>query len=147
MRDLLVIIWRITDKEESRVQSCLLTNLAVADLLMGVGVYLLTIAVIDVRWQGEYFNHDVEWRSGIGCQIVGVLSVLSSEVSVPILTIITVDRFICIIFPFKFKRVTYRSPLFTCTRVWVFGKVVVNLLQENTFNVYKCKFQGIYVAG
>ena len=75
-----------------------------------MGVYLLTIAIMDVRWQGENFKHDVEWRSGMGCQIVGALSMLSSEVSVLILTIITVDRFTSIVFPFKFKRVTYRSP-------------------------------------
>ena len=45
--NLLVIIWRTVDKEENRVQSCLLTNLAAADLLMGV--YLLTIAIMDLR--------------------------------------------------------------------------------------------------
>ena len=77
--NLLVIIWRIIDREENRVQSFLLTNLAVADLLMGL--YLLTIAIMDVRWRGVYFRHDINWRSGLGCQIVGVLSMLSSEVS------------------------------------------------------------------
>ena len=120
--NLLVIIWRALDKEENRVQSFLLTNLAVADLLMGV--YLLTIAIMDLRWQGEYFKHDIEWRSGIGCRIAGVLSMLSSEVSVLILTIITLDRLICIVFPFKFKRLTYRAAVFACTGVWTFGVVV-----------------------
>ena len=131
--NLLVIIWRAIDKEESRVQSCLLTNLAIADLLMGV--YLLTIAIMDVRWQGEYFKHDMEWRSGLGCQIVGVLSMLSSEVSVLILTVITMDRFICIIFPFKFKGLTYRSAVFTCTGVWVFG-IVISVIPITGINYF-----------
>ena len=120
--NLLVIIWRAVDKEENRVQSFLLTNLAGADLLMGV--YLLTIAIMDLRWQGEYFKHDIEWRSGMGCQIAGVLSMLSSEVSVLILTIITIDRLICIVFPFKFKRLTYKAAVFACIGVWIFGVVI-----------------------
>ena len=120
--NLLVIIWRIIDREENRVQSFLLTNLAVADLLMGV--YLLTIAIMDVRWRGVYFRHDINWRSGLGCQIVGVLSMLSSEVSVLILTIITMDRLLCIVFPFKFKRVTIKTASFVCLVVWIFGVVI-----------------------
>ena len=131
--NLLVIIWRIIDKEENRVHSFLLTNLAVADMFMGV--YLLTIAIMDARWQGEYFKHDMEWRSGIGCQIVGVLSMLSSEVSVLILTVITMDRFICIIFPFKFKRLTYRSAVCTCTGVWIFG-IVISVIPVTGINYF-----------
>ena len=120
--NLAVIIWRIIDKEENRVQSFLLTNLAFADMFMGV--YLLAIAIMDARWQGEYFKHDHEWRSGWGCRTIGILSMLSSEVSVLILTIITMDRFIAIVFPFKFKRLTIRSAVFTCTGVWIFGIVI-----------------------
>ena len=120
--NLFVIIWRIIDKEENRVHSLLLTNLAVADMLMGV--YLLTIAILDVTWRGEYFKHDIDWRSGLGCQIVGVLSMLSSEVSVLILTIITMDRFLCIVYPFKFKRLTFKTASFACIGVWNFGAVI-----------------------
>ena len=120
--NLLVIIWRIIDKEEKRVNSFLLTNLAVADMLMGV--YMLTIAIMDLRWRGEYFMHDIQWRSGIGCQIAGALSMLSSEVSVLILTIITLDRLISIVFPFKFKRLTYKSVVFSCIGVWIFGVII-----------------------
>ena len=120
--NLFVIIWRIIDKEENRVHSFLLTNLAVADMLMGV--YLLTIAIMDVRWQGEYFKHDIEWRSGEGCQIAGALSMLSSEVSVLILTIITLDRLISIVFAFKFERLSYKAAVFACIGVWIFGVVI-----------------------
>ena len=120
--NLLVIIWRTIDKEENRTHSFLLTNLAFADLLMGV--YLLTIAIMDLRWQGEYFKHDIKWRSGFGCQITGALSMLSSEVSVLILTIITLDRLVCIVFPFRFKRLTYKAAVCSCMGVWLFGAVI-----------------------
>ena len=120
--NLLVILWRVIDREENRVHSFLLTNLAFADLLMGL--YLLTIAIMDLRWQGVYFKHDIKWRSGLGCQITGALSMLSSEVSVLILTMITIDRLVCIVFPFRFKRLTYRAAVFSCIGVWLFGAVI-----------------------
>lgn len=120
--NLFVIVWRLIDKEESRVQSFLLTNLAIADLFMGV--YLLIIAIVDARWQGEYFKHDIAWRLGIGCKIAGILSMLSSEVSVLILTIITVDRLMCIVFPFKFHRLSYKRALIICACTWLFGVLI-----------------------
>ena len=115
------------------MHSFLLTNLAASDLLMGV--YLLTIAVMDLRWKGEYFKHDVAWRSGIGCQAAGALSMLSSEVSVLMLTIITLDRLICIVFPFKFNRITYKEAVFVCVGVWIFGVVIslIPILASATF--------------
>lgn len=79
---------------------------------------------MDVKWQGQYFKHDIKWRSGLGCQITGALSMLSSEVSVLILTMITLDRLICIVFPFRFKRLTYRAAVFGCIGVWIFGTVI-----------------------
>ena len=131
--NLLVIIWRAIDKEENRTHSFLLTNLAFADLFMGV--YMLTIAVMDLRWRGEYFKHDVKWRSGLGCQITGALSMLSSEVSVLILTIITLDRLVCIVFPFKFKRLTYKAAVLICIGVWVFG-FVISLIPISGINYF-----------
>lgn len=76
--NLFVIIWRLVYNEDSKIQSCLFTNLAVSDFLMGV--YLIIIAVQNTRWQGEYFKYDVIWRASTLCQITGALSMLSSEV-------------------------------------------------------------------
>jgi len=90
---------------------------------------------MDVKWRGEYFKHDINWRSGLGCQIVGVLSMLSSEVSVLILTIITMDRFICIVFPFKFKRLTFKTASFACIGAWVFG-VVISVIPVAGFDYF-----------
>lgn len=122
--NIFVIGWRIFSRNtrDSQVHTLLLTNLAVADFLMGV--YLLIIAVMDVKWKGEYFKHDITWRSGIGCQITGMISMLSSETSVIFLTIVTADRLICIVFPFTFKRLTRRKTFWICACVWLFGLVI-----------------------
>ena len=70
--NLLVILMRVVVKEDNKVHSFLLKNLAMSDLLMGI--YLLIIAMKDVQWQGVYFAHDYKWRSGVPCTVTGVLS-------------------------------------------------------------------------
>ena len=109
-------------REDNRVHSFLLTNLAVADFLMGL--YLLIIAIKDTQWQGEYFKHDFTWRTGQLCQFAGVLSMVSSEVSVAMLTIITADRLVCIVFPFRFRRLSLRRVYLLCATVWLLGIVI-----------------------
>ena len=117
--NLLVILMRVIVKEDNKVHSFLLTNLAMSDLLMGI--YLLIIAMKDLQWQGVYFAHDYKWRSGVPCAVTGVLSMLSSEVSVLMLTVITTDRLICIVFPFKVRRMNRSVALAVVGGVWVFG--------------------------
>ena len=118
----MVISWRTKDKLQNREQSLLVMNLAVADFLMGV--YLLIIAVMDARWAGEYFKHDIAWRSGIGCKFVGILSMLSSEVSVMILSIITAVRYVSVVYSFKAKRVSRKRAAILCTIAWVLGILI-----------------------
>ncbi|XP_044177267.1 G-protein coupled receptor GRL101-like isoform X3 [Acropora millepora] len=120
--NLIVILMRVVTKEDNNVQSVLLTNLAISDLLMGI--YLLIIAIKDVQWQGEYFLHDFRWRSGVPCALTGVLSMISSEVSVLMLTVLTTDRLICIVFPFKVKRMNRSVAYAVVGGVWVVGTML-----------------------
>ncbi|KXJ26830.1 G-protein coupled receptor GRL101 [Exaiptasia diaphana] len=107
------------NRSKSNVQSLLLRNLALADFLMGI--YLLFIAIQDAKWKGEYVDHDVEWRSGVSCQIAGAISTLSSEVSVLMLVVLTADRFSTIVFDFKGKRLNLKTARFVCFFVWIIG--------------------------
>jgi len=120
--NLFVILMRVIVKEDNKVHSFLLTNLAISDLLMGV--YLLIIAFQDVQWQGEYFKHDIDWRTGKMCEYTGVLSMISSEVSVLMLTLITTDRLICIVFPFKVRRINRKFAYIFVAGIWVFGTLI-----------------------
>ena len=120
--NLFVILMRVIVKEDNKIHSFLLTNLAISDLLMGI--YLLIIAVKDVQWQGEYFKHDINWRSGVTCALTGVLSMLSSEVSVLMLTLITTDRLICIVFPFKMRRMNRGNAYIIVAVIWIFGTLL-----------------------
>lgn len=99
-----VIFTRLRTKHQSTtssVQSTMITNLAVSDFLMGI--YMMIIAVMDIYIGDSYFweGRTEEWRKSKTCQIAGFISVLSSEASVFLITFISVDRFICIVFPFS----------------------------------------------
>ncbi|XP_072038159.1 uncharacterized protein [Amphiura filiformis] len=94
--NIVVFIWgcekmKSKSADEKQVkQVVFITNLALADLLMGV--YLIVIASVD-QYYSEYFpsfaNH---WRKSELCKFAGFLSVLSSEASLLFLTLIAVDR-------------------------------------------------------
>ena len=53
--NLAVIAWRLIRRDDHPVQTCLLTNLAVSDFLMGV--YLMIVAIQDQIWAGIIFDH------------------------------------------------------------------------------------------
>ena len=117
--NLFVVVWRLFVNEDNRVNSLLLSSLAVSDFLMGV--YLLIIAIKDAEWRGEYFLHDLQWRASFLCQCAGILSMLSSEVSVIMLTIMTSDRLVSIVFPFTFKSLSLKKARVVCVLGWIVG--------------------------
>ncbi|XP_077989864.1 uncharacterized protein LOC144444325 [Glandiceps talaboti] len=120
--NIFVIIWRIKKNDLKNVPNLLIWNLGVADLLMGI--YLLIIASADMYYRGEYIQYDDFWRSSPLCSFAGFLSTLSSEVSVFTLTVMTIDRFVIIVFPFK----CIRLKLKTCTFLIIVGWIVVAVI-------------------
>ena len=57
--NLAVIAWRLIRRDDHPVQTCLLTNLAASDFLMGV--YLMILAILDQVWAGKYFLPAILW--------------------------------------------------------------------------------------
>ena len=89
---------RSNKKGSNKVQTLLISHLALSDLLMGVNMLLL--AVGDVYY-GEYFpSYSHTWRQGFACKLAGFLSILSSEGSVFFITLISIDRLLGIKYPF-----------------------------------------------
>ena len=135
--NLVVIIWRSVSKDHNRVSSFLLVNLAIADLLMGV--YMLIIAYKDRQWDGVYFKHDISWRASDLCIFAGVLSTISSEVSVLTLTVITLERLICIVFQFKFQRWSVKEAARIMSAVWILVLIIslMPLFNDSYFHDYQ----------
>ena len=91
-------------------------HLCVADFLMGV--YLSEIGVADRLYLGTYLWEDRAWRHSAACKAAGFFSLLSSEASVFIICLITLDRFLVLRFPFSSLRFQGRSAHVTCAVTW-----------------------------
>ncbi|CAH3153226.1 unnamed protein product [Pocillopora meandrina] len=114
-----VITWRVIFKEKNVVQSIMLLHLAVSDGLMGI--YLISLGTKDLLWRGQYYLHDFQWRSGLSCQIIGAISLLSSEVSVMMMTLISADRLKNIVFPYQGASLKPKATHILCIIIWAVG--------------------------
>ena len=109
-------------QNKNKIQTFLLSNLAMSDLLMGI--YMLLIASADIYF-GNYFPMQAEaWRSGVTCRIAGALSVLSSEASVFFVTLISIDRFIHIRYPYSRRKLGKRSSIILAVLVWFISLIL-----------------------
>ncbi|XP_071491814.1 uncharacterized protein [Diadema antillarum] len=134
----LVITMRMRSKPSTtvaKVQASLIINLALSDFLMGV--YMVLLAIMDIYIGESYFweGRSEEWRSSAVCQLTGFISMVSSEASVFLLTLISMDRFVCIIFPFSQKRLDENSVKVAISLVWIAAIFlsVVAVLLNNVF--------------
>ena len=94
-----------------------MANLAASDVLMGI--YMIIIAGVDVHFRGEYEENRTWWKDSELCTIAGFLATLSGEMSVAILTLITVDRFIAICLSFQMSRLTIKQLTIVQCFIWV----------------------------
>ena len=120
-----------------KVQDLFLSNLALSDLLMGI--YMLVIALADIYF-GEFFPMYAEqWRSSTICRVTGAIAIISSEASVFFVTLISIDRFINIIFPFsqfKFKRQSTKITILSAWLIAFILGVIPSALAGRNFRFY-----------
>ncbi|XP_015119658.1 lutropin-choriogonadotropic hormone receptor [Diachasma alloeum] len=85
-----VVFVIVFSRSKLDVPRFLVCNLAAADFFMGI--YLGFLAVVDASTLGEFRKYAIPWQMSVGCQIAGFLGVLSSELSVYTLAVITLER-------------------------------------------------------
>lgn len=85
-----VVFVLIFSRSKMDVPRFLVCNLAAADFFMGI--YLGFLAVVDASTLGEFRMYAIPWQMSVGCQLAGFLGVLSSELSVYTLAVITLER-------------------------------------------------------
>ncbi|XP_071795943.1 uncharacterized protein [Asterias amurensis] len=118
-----VIIQRSMDTDMSKpssrkiCHSVMVLSLAISDFMMGV--YMLIIAGADIYYGEKYSQVAMEWRSAGLCKLAGVLSVMSSEASVFIVTLISVDCFHGIVYPFSSRTLRKKSTTVLILLVWL----------------------------
>ena len=98
-------------------QSLMIANLAMSDCIMGF--YMLILASVDIYYGDEYFIHSDQWRTSLLCRIESFLSLLSCEASVFFLTLISIDRFLCLVFPFGKVQLHKKSAKIAITVLWI----------------------------
>ena len=104
----------------------LVANLAMADLFMGI--YLGILAVVDASTLGEFREYAVAWQTSWGCQLAGVLGVLSSELSVFTLAVITLERNYAITNAMHLnKRLSLKHASYIMSVGWLFAAVMALL--------------------
>ena len=106
-----------TIEQRNKVQFVLITNLSISDLLMGI--YLMVLLFADLHFTDYFPSHSESWRSSILCKTVGALSVLSSEASVFFITLISIDRFLGIRYPFSRHRLGTKSAKIAVSLIWM----------------------------
>ena len=116
--NIFVLVWRKQGEfKENQVQTLLITNLAASDLLMGI--YMLIISSADIHF-GQFFPAQAEyWRSSRVCKFAGMLAVSSSEASVFFVTLISIDRYTRIAFPYTAHQLKYHSARAISIVLWI----------------------------
>ncbi|CAH1267768.1 RXFP2 [Branchiostoma lanceolatum] len=117
-----VMIGRTVMKQENKVHSLFIKNLCASDFIMGV--YLLIIATKDMLFRGVYHRYTHAWTNSLSCQITGFLAMLSAEVSVLLLTYMSVERFLCVVFPYRDNRPNIKQAAVAICLIWFFGVVL-----------------------
>ena len=112
-----VLGYRKVKHDNSQIQTFLLSNLAMSDLLMGI--YMLVIASADIYFGDSFPMRAESWRSGITCKIAGTISIVSSEASVFFLTLISIDRFINMKYPYSDRKLRKKSSAIIAFMLWL----------------------------
>lgn len=104
---------------------------AAADFLMGI--YLLIIGAHDVMFRGIYNKVAYDWMRGFTCQAAGALALLSTEVSIIVLALMSVERYLTVSYPFKHWSANPCTARFGLAVAWLSGLqlAVVPLLLED----------------
>lgn len=130
--------------DERGLQFWFIGSLVLSDILMSF--YLIIIGYSNFKFKGKYFEKDKQWRSSNSCTVAGVISLLSSQVSLFMITVITLERFLSVVFPTREgcnklgSKIAKSIVLFA----WIIGSILAitpALLQEY-FNSKHLKFYG-----
>ncbi|KAJ0002761.1 hypothetical protein NQD34_007910 [Periophthalmus magnuspinnatus] len=123
--NIFVICMRSYIRSENKLHAMCIISLCCADGLMGV--YLFMIGAYDLKFRGEYNRHAQAWMDSSQCQVIGSLAMLSTEVSVLLLTYLTLEKYICIVYPFQYLTPGWRRTVTILFGIWVFGFVIAFL--------------------
>ncbi|XP_063776543.1 relaxin receptor 1 [Pseudophryne corroboree] len=134
--NIFVICTRPYIRSENKLHVMSIISLCCADCLMGL--YLFVIGYYDLKYRGEYNMNAQAWMDSTQCRLVGSLAILSTEVSVLLLTYLTLEKYICIVYPFRCLKPGKCRTITTLILIWIIGFVIafIPLSNDNFFHNY-----------
>ncbi|XP_077608757.1 relaxin receptor 2 [Crocuta crocuta] len=120
--NLFVIGMRSFIKAENTTHATSIKILCCADCLMGV--YLFFIGFYDIKYRGQYQKYALLWMESLQCRLMGFLAMLSTEVSVLLLTYLTLEKFLVIVFPFSNIRPGKWQTSIILICIWTMGFLI-----------------------
>ncbi|XP_036107453.1 relaxin receptor 2 [Molossus molossus] len=120
--NLFVIGMRSFIKAENTTHAMSIKILCCADCLMGV--YLFLVGFSDLKYRGQYQKYALVWTGSVQCRLMGALAMLSTEASVLLLTYLTLEKFLVIVFPFSNIRPGKRQTSAILLGIWIVGFLI-----------------------
>ncbi|KAL5238117.1 hypothetical protein ACI65C_005527, partial [Semiaphis heraclei] len=106
--------------DENKAINFVIRNLAVADLFMVI--YLTVIGYHDQMYRNEYYLYAHKWESSNLCTVIGIMAVISSEVSMLILVFLSLERFLLIAVPYSgYHVLKLKTAVYCMVSIWVVG--------------------------
>ena len=128
----------VYDREKLKLgYGIFVSNLAISDLFMGL--YLIIIASSDMYYRGEYSLYDESWRKNKLCTFAGILASLSSEASLLLIGLITLDRFIVVKYPFGDFHIKPKRANILTSVAWVIS-ITISVVPVVFTSHFKHKF-------
>ena len=89
-----------------------------------MGVYLIIVASHDVAYRDRYNEFADSWMNSWKCKVSGFLAMTSCEVSILILTFMSVERCVVITQMFSVKKLGKKSAYFSLVVIWLTGLTI-----------------------
>ena len=127
-------IKKLPDKQCTKFYNLLfILNLSFSDLILGL--VLALIALKSLITSGFYCANDLEWRSSIGCDLVGVFTLLSSQTSLFLLLLLTAFRLYTVYKPYQSLSIRQSKVYFLLSLCWLTSTVVsfIPLISKQKF--------------
>ncbi|NXF34863.1 NPFF1 protein, partial [Nyctibius bracteatus] len=113
--NILVCFIVVKNRQMRTVTNMFILNLAISDLL--VGIFCMPTTLVDNLITGWPFDNTM-------CKVSGLVQGMSVSASVFTLVAIAVERFRCIVHPFR-QKLTLRKALVTITIIWVVALLIM----------------------
>ena len=102
-----------------------IASLQCADFCLGI--YSSVIVAAQEVFRGQYAHYENKWTGNVICKMAGFLSLLSSEVSILIIFLLTLDHLFVLCLPLSQCTFSTRSAAVACGVSWLVGILLASM--------------------